>query len=764
LTFNPRLPAYISSTTPVSTISGTGNKLPASVINSTNTRVEKLTVAADGATLPIVYGEAQVPAQVFAVTTSGSNLVLGVAWCHGEVDSVIQVLLDGAPPLGATITNYTGTQSQLADATLSANISGYTDSLLGIAYSVISIPTSYSKIPKITGVIRGKKIYDPRTDITAYSDNTALCLNDFITNKEYGCGMLTSNVSSAANFNDDFMPSGDKRCQIGIALTRTQKSWSYVQLLAEYAECFIALEGDVVKLIPDRRELSSFEYNSSNILAGSLSMSVGDVSSIPNSIEVRYTDKISYDEPWGVVSESLKLPDINLGDISEILSSVSLDGIFRETEAYRKAFSRLYRPFISGNYTWSSFDLSVTTQVGDVVSLIIPDMGLNVLVRVMSVSLVAEGRYQFTGVRYSDNAYPEENFTPPETTVVPVGAIVIKLEGDTPTGWEDFTLADGKYLRGSSDTITGEGGDSQYNLSDVSSLGGAHQGSVMNTLLGGSVDIVGGDTNPTTQGGIEDVHSHTVSATIAPSVKTKEFSLVRATTTHNELPSNFGVLTGKLITDNEYQQITTINSHLLKAGTNQPTKGSYTTSVQITTDDIPNHLHAPVLDGKVLGDSTDIVKFDYVEAGGHNHIVNVDITTNPIRSTVLLYTASGDFPLRQGVILPVTEGTQMPSGWSVCDGTLGTPDLRGRFVEITNSSTTNIKQGDNSLSWTGLTLASGGHEHEGDFLPLSTDIYESVQVYHGNITGSHTHVFSGTDTWEPEWVALDFYQFTGVET
>ena len=41
-------------------------------------------------------------------------------------------------------------------------------------------------------------------------------------------------------------------------------------------------------------------------------------------------------------------------------------------------------------------------------------------------------------------------------------------------------------------------------------------------------------------------------------------------------------------------------------------------------------------------------------------------------------------PVPAGTILPwypaYTKSTQPPSGWAVCDGTLGTPDLRGRFL------------------------------------------------------------------------------------
>lgn len=40
-------------------------------------------------------------------------------------------------------------------------------------------------LPLITAVVQGKKVYDPRSDTTAYSNNSALCIRDFIVS-EYG--------------------------------------------------------------------------------------------------------------------------------------------------------------------------------------------------------------------------------------------------------------------------------------------------------------------------------------------------------------------------------------------------------------------------------------------------------------------------------------------------------------------------------------------------------------------------------------------------
>lgn len=41
-------------------------------------------------------------------------------------------------------------------------------------------------VPEVTAIVKGKKVYDPRTSTTAWSDNPALCLRDYITSGKDG--------------------------------------------------------------------------------------------------------------------------------------------------------------------------------------------------------------------------------------------------------------------------------------------------------------------------------------------------------------------------------------------------------------------------------------------------------------------------------------------------------------------------------------------------------------------------------------------------
>jgi hypothetical protein len=70
--------------------------------------------------------------------------------------------------------------------------------LLGIAH--LAIVFEYADnvwdegLPEITALIKGKKVYDPRTSSIAWSANPALIVRDFLTNTDYGLGESAGNI------------------------------------------------------------------------------------------------------------------------------------------------------------------------------------------------------------------------------------------------------------------------------------------------------------------------------------------------------------------------------------------------------------------------------------------------------------------------------------------------------------------------------------------------------------------------------------------
>ena len=92
----------------------------------------------------------------------------------------------------------------------------------------------------------------------------------------------------------------------------------------------------------------------------------------------------------------------------------------------------------------------------------------------------------------------------------------------------------------------------------------------------------------------------------------------------------------------------------------------------------------------------------------------------------------------------------VPSGWAICDGTNGTPDLRDRFiVGAGNSYSLNATGGANTVSLT--ADQNGPHSHSG-----TTSSSQQVLVPGGTLLGSR-----GDNNIEARWGTIDITLTTG---
>lgn len=108
-----------------------------------------------------------------------------------------------------------GATTQVADANLVAESVGWTSNhrLRGRAYLYAKMafyadrwPTG---IPNLKAEVRGRKCYDPRTTLTAWSDNPAICIRDYLTSA-HGLGATSAEIDdtaliAAANICDEYV-------------------------------------------------------------------------------------------------------------------------------------------------------------------------------------------------------------------------------------------------------------------------------------------------------------------------------------------------------------------------------------------------------------------------------------------------------------------------------------------------------------------------------------------------------------------------------
>jgi len=176
----------------------------------------------------IIYGTTRASGVITYAQTINNELHLIIAIASHEVESFNQfyfndesVALDGNGWVQtpskylnkARILYRTGADDQivmqeLVDATaeyaeITTDGIWTTDHVMsGIAYlyvTLINDTTAFSNgVPNISANVSGKKLYDTRTATTAYSENPALVLYDYLTNTRYGLGVDVAEIDTTA--------------------------------------------------------------------------------------------------------------------------------------------------------------------------------------------------------------------------------------------------------------------------------------------------------------------------------------------------------------------------------------------------------------------------------------------------------------------------------------------------------------------------------------------------------------------------------------
>lgn len=180
---------------------------------------QKLTVRDAAGARQVCYGEARVWGNIiFMATTDGvgeKNLYLHVviAYTTHEITGIVahyandqEVAIDGD---GNAINIYQGHlgiktklggTGQTAFAELVAENIGWTNTDVGTGCFLVYYKMKYNDsvwpqgFPQFSVTIDGAKIYDPRTDTTYFTGNSALVIADYLTNPLYGLGEDWDNI------------------------------------------------------------------------------------------------------------------------------------------------------------------------------------------------------------------------------------------------------------------------------------------------------------------------------------------------------------------------------------------------------------------------------------------------------------------------------------------------------------------------------------------------------------------------------------------
>lgn len=758
---------------PKTPVGGSGH-LPAETINelANDPRELTTTVAARGALIPVLYGRRDVPGLVFVHGKSGANLVIGYIWCVGEVDAVEAIYVnDGVLPTGVTATHYLGTPTQGVDPKLAASVAAYNDTLrvslpgggkLGLCYSVLTItPGALDGFPRARAVIRGRKVFDPRTGLTEYSANPALMLGDLITNPVFGINRLVTGVAACANWCDTELGGipGAFRARSAIYIADGRPAEQYLDLLCEYAECLRLFEGNNIKLVPDAPvDLTTAPIiGPSQVIEGSFSLTAESSSDTPTEVELQYTQPPAVaSESWALEPVVVRLPGVTEGEVQRVPTSITLDGVYRPVEAANKAQARLNRMQGRLTATWTTLDAGVAHQRGDVFNVRLPARGVDIPVRVENVNLAAAGRYQVSASRYDASHYPNDVVLPGGDGVVPVGAIALLVGTEVPVGWAPFSAADGRFIVGAGGALAvgAAGGSNNTGAWSFSTNSAGEHGAQADMWAAGP-----GGVNGYYSVGASSVGGHSHSVTLADTevnlLRRANILIIKTGAADIELPPAVRVF-GLPNTNTTAVKITAFASRLLQAASVAADLGASTTVASASTGYAGAHVHTWSNYGynveSIGGQPFALANYEHE---GHRHNLAAVLTVKPKKQQLCAFGDGSTYAIRAGMIFMWSGSLgAIPPDYVLCDGTKGTPDMRDRYAEFASVSPAPAT-GDNTISASGQTEASG-HSHNGGVdgrsLPAQYTSGHSEVV-------THAHAINASKAFTPVYYALAFIMY-----
>jgi hypothetical protein len=153
------------------------------------------------------------------VTLDGSGNVTAPANYVGFLRIIQKLGTDGQAAIPELITDTNGLTTSTGQWTSDHTLSGIAYLYVRFKFDANVFPNG---VPVVNAIVKGKRVLDHRSSLTAWSDNAALCIRDYLTN-EYGLNLLgaefDSTMGDAAADICDQVVAGESRYTLSGAFT-----------------------------------------------------------------------------------------------------------------------------------------------------------------------------------------------------------------------------------------------------------------------------------------------------------------------------------------------------------------------------------------------------------------------------------------------------------------------------------------------------------------------------------------------------------------
>ena len=224
-------------------------------------------------------------------TPTNDYLYIALVLAEGEVESVTDLYIDDLPSTDAKYSGlvswdvFIGTDNQtMPDTALLREANEFWTAdhrLRGVAFLGVRLKwdeEAFAGVPDITAVVKGRKLYDPRTTTTVWSDNPALCIRDYLTNTRYGKGLPVSAIddvaiAAAANACDESVTLYDgggsgKLFTTNVVLDTSKSLFDNLNILLLGCRGFLPYSQGQYRLKIDGSRSSEFTFTTDTIIGG----------------------------------------------------------------------------------------------------------------------------------------------------------------------------------------------------------------------------------------------------------------------------------------------------------------------------------------------------------------------------------------------------------------------------------------------------------------------------------------------------------------
>lgn len=302
----------------------------------------------------------------------------------------------------ATAEFFTGSPTQelcttLQQVTIDAGQTEWKDYKRNTSYLYLRLEKNndlFANLPLVTLKIKGRKIYDPRTGLTAYSSNNALCALDFLMNERFGGGFPLDSfdiqsIIDSANWCDDSGTFTARNYEFNGGIYERQPLADNTDVLLRNFHAVIIWSETGYKLKVLKYDSAVMTLTEDDIVADSFSHHIPGIPETPNRCIVSYVDAVD-----NYVSKERTIEDTHAVleyDQQERDFNLDLRGVTSATYAEKLGAYYVDRNRENETYSFLARRRTQSLEPIDIISLTFARAKLkNKILRVMEPRYIAE--------------------------------------------------------------------------------------------------------------------------------------------------------------------------------------------------------------------------------------------------------------------------------------------------------------------------------------------------------------------------------------